>query len=278
MINLYNTTSAQCSQVITQAYSTSFSLGVKLLAERLQNPIYSIYGFVRLADEIVDTFHEHDKNQLLAEFKNSAFEAIKDGISLNPVLHSFQLTVNKYKIDHELILKFIESMEMDITVKDHTENSFNEYVLGSAEVVGLMCLKIFCEEDENRYNVLKPSAMKLGAAFQKVNFLRDVQNDYELLGRNYFPDVSFSSFSNASKLKIELEIEMDFKEALTGIKKLPVSSRFGVYVAYVYFKCLLNKIKSVPHNKIMKQRVRVPNQQKYMLLLGSFVRHKLNII
>ncbi|MGZ3862712.1 MAG: phytoene/squalene synthase family protein [Bacteroidia bacterium] len=278
MKKLFDEVSAASSKLTTRTYSTSFSLGIYCLNRSMHRPIYNIYGFVRFADEIVDSFDGYDKKILLDEFKNETYKAIERKISLNPILNSFQEVVNAYNIERELIDCFLRSMEMDLDKNMHSENSYNEYILGSAEVVGLMCLRVFTNGNEEMYQLLKPSAMKLGAAFQKVNFLRDMQQDYQHLGRMYFPNVNLDKFSDCSKRKIEREIEEDFKEALAGIKQLPASSRFGVYVAYMYYRSLFNKIKSVPSSRIMQERIRIPNYQKLSLLAGSYFKHSLRMI
>ncbi|MBB6499027.1 phytoene/squalene synthase family protein [Pedobacter cryoconitis] len=278
MKEIFDKLSAQCSKMITKRYSTSFSLGIYFLDERLRHPIYSIYGFVRLADEIVDSFHDYDKVILLSKFKRDCFEAIEDGISLNPVLNSFQQVVNKYHIDKELIELFLQSMEMDLKQEYYTPEKYHQYILGSAQVVGLMCLQVFTEGDKIQYEKLKDSAMKLGSAFQKVNFLRDVNADYYTLSRTYFPNVNLSAFSNIEKKIIEQEIEADFKLALTGIRQLPSSSRNGVHLAYIYYKNLFNKIKSSTAEKVMSGRIRISNAHKFGLMFDSIIRYKTNTI
>jgi len=278
MKHLFDHISIASSILVTKTYSTSFSLGIRCLNKKFHHAIYSIYGFVRLADEIVDSFHGYDKDELLEEFKSATYKSIKQGISLNPILNSFQRVVNEYAIDKELIDCFLASMEMDLQETSHSPGSYDAYILGSAEVVGLMCLRVFTENDEKMYLELKPAAMKLGAAFQKVNFLRDMKNDYEVLGRVYFPKVDFTIFSEAEKKEIEHDIEKDFDIALAGIKELPRSSRFGVYVAYIYYKSLFNKIKSVSSANIMSQRIRIPNAKKIGLLAGSYVKHSFRMI
>ena len=244
-MELFNQVSLKVSQNITSSYSTSFTIGIKTLHKNLHDPIYSIYGFVRVADEIVDSFHGYNKAELLQRFKTDTFLAIKDGISTNPVLHSFQKVVNKYNIDLLLIDAFLKSMEMDLHNKSFNSHAYNEYIYGSAEVVGLMCLKVFCNGDEEAYLSLKEPARKLGSAFQKVNFLRDMKSDFAERGRVYFPGVDFDFFTESTKKSIEAEIEQDFIDALDGIKKLPLEAGFGVYVAYIYYKALLKKIKKV---------------------------------
>ncbi|ALL06035.1 phytoene synthase [Pedobacter sp. PACM 27299] len=278
MKEIYDKLSAACSEMITKRYSTSFSLGIYFLEEKLRHPIYAIYGFVRLADEIVDSFHDYDKPILLSKFKRDCFEAIEDGISLNPILNSFQQVVNKYDIDKELIELFLRSMEMDLEQALYTPEKYNEYILGSAQVVGLMCLQVFTEGDKLQYEKLKDSAMQLGSAFQKVNFLRDINADYYTLSRSYFPNVNLSAFSNTEKKLIEEEIEEEFKRALIGIRQLPASSRNGVYLAYVYYKKLFQKIKSSTAEKVMSQRIRISNAHKFGLMFDSIIRYKTNTI
>jgi len=278
MKEIFDKLSAQCSEMITKRYSTSFSLGIYFLNERLRQPIYSIYGFVRLADEIVDSFHNYNKVILLSKFKRDCFEAIEDGISLNPVLNAFQQVVNTYHIDKELIELFLQSMEMDLQQEQYTPEKYNQYILGSAQVVGLMCLQVFTEGDKQQYEKLKDSAMQLGSAFQKVNFLRDVNADYFTLSRTYFPNVNLSAFSNTEKKIIEEEIEAEFQHALIGIRQLPASSRNGVYLAYVYYKKLFNKIKSSTAEKVMSGRIRISNAHKFGLMFDSIIRYKTNTI
>ena len=275
---LFDNVSVQCSKIATRAYSTSFSMGIYFLKNKLRNPIYSIYGFVRFADEIVDSFHGYDKKYLLEKFKADTYEAIEHRISLNPVLNSFQNVVHQYNVDIKLIETFLASMEMDLDKQNYSKEKYDQYILGSAEVVGLMCLCVFTEGNIDQYNELKPFAMKLGAAFQKVNFLRDLKADYTELNRSYFPDIDLSQFSVQSKRKIESEIENDFKEALHGIKKLPASSRGGVYLAYVYYKSLFNKIKRVPAERVLTERIRISNGGKLRLMANSMFQHKLNML
>jgi phytoene/squalene synthetase len=275
---LFNQTTFECSKLITNRYSTSFSLGIKSLDKKFHYPIYAIYGFVRYADEIVDTFHEKDKASLLKDFKHQTYEAIENQISLNPVLHCFQMVVNEYQIDHALIEAFLHSMEMDLQDIDYSQDVYEEYIYGSAEVVGLMCLKIFCEGDEQDYQKLLPSAKSLGSAFQKVNFLRDIKSDYYERGRVYFPGVDFNDFSVSHKEKIEADIQIDFDHAYEGIVKLPRGARWGVYLAYTYYLKLFDKIKRFPPNKILEERVRVTDSKKLFLLLGSYVKHQFNTL
>jgi len=275
---LYNKVSIRCSRLTTRAYSTSFSLGIRCLNKRLRDPIYSIYGFVRFGDEIVDTFHATDKVFLLDKFRKDTFEAIEQRISLNPILHSFQLVVNRYGIDRPVIEQFLRSMEMDITMKAHDQSSYEEYILGSAEVVGLMCLRVFCDGDDALYQQLKPQAMKLGSAFQKINFLRDLNADFSGMGRMYFPGVDHTRFDHDAKRAIEHDIEADFRQGLEGILKLPRSSRFGVYMAYVYYQALLRKIMNTPAHRVIETRIRIRNRHKLRLLFTSFIRHRLNLI
>ncbi|MBT4776243.1 MAG: phytoene/squalene synthase family protein [Crocinitomicaceae bacterium] len=275
---IFDDISKKSSKIVTNAYSTSFSLGIRFLDKELRNSIYAIYGFVRFADEIVDSFHDFKREDLLTRFRKDAFIAIEDGISLNPILNSFQLTVNKYGIPFDLIETFLDSMAMDISQKGHDQESYEKYILGSAEVVGLMCLKVFVNGDNQKYESLKPSAMKLGAAFQKINFLRDLNADFNGLGRVYFPNINVNRFSEQTKDRIEKEIESDFHEGYMGIKQLPKSSRFGVYVAYVYYARLLKKIKKTPANCVLEKRIRIPNERKLVLFLGSYIKHCLNLI
>ena len=278
MIDLYHTISKNTSRNITRTYSTSFSFGISLLDKSIHDAIYSIYGFVRLADEIVDTFHDFPKQEMLLEFKNETYKALDRGISTNPVLHAFQMVVNEFNIHRSLIDKFLDSMEKDLKEITYSSSEYDDYIVGSAEVVGLMCLKIFVNGDESMYNRLEDNARSLGAAFQKVNFLRDVKDDFEQLGRSYFPDVDLTTFTSDEKLKIEDDIAEDFHHALEGIKKLPASSKLGVYVAYRYYLSLFKKIKSVPSERLMYERIRVPNSKKMYITFKSYCRNQLNWI
>ncbi len=275
---LYNKVCIKASRSTTLTYSTSFSLGVRSLNRRFREPIHALYGFVRFADEIVDTFHDYDKRTLLARFREEAERSITEGISLNPILHSFQQVVNRYGIDRELYDTFLQSMEMDLTDTVHDRASYATYILGSAEVVGLMCLRVFCEGNDALYQDLKPAAMRLGAAFQKVNFLRDLKDDHHNLGRTYFPGVDVRTMSAADKRAIERDIQDDFDAALLGIRKLPKGSRYGVYVAYVYYLALFRKIKSMPTDRILQERIRVRNRRKLALLTTSYLRHSLGML
>lgn len=276
MKKLYDDLSVQVSKHTTETYSTSFSLGIYFLNNRLRNPIYSIYGFVRVADEIVDSFEGFDQEFLLNKFRKDTFEALENGISTNPILHSFQQVVKDYKIDPGLVDTFLKSMEMDLEKVDYTKEIYQQYILGSAEVVGLMCLHVFTEGNRKMFGELRPYAMKLGAAFQKVNFLRDLNEDYHLLGRTYFPNVEMTNFSAEAKEQIELEIEEDFRVALMGIKKLPASSKGGVYLAYVYYRSLFDKIKRLPPKRILSERIRINNGHKFGLMLNSLLATKMN--
>ena len=278
MKQLFDEVSHACSKVITQTYSTSFSLGIYCLAPKFRQSIYSIYGFVRLADEIVDSFEGYDKAALLQSFKNQTYDAIAQKISLNPVLNSFQEVVHTYQIEQVLIDTFLESMEADLTKKVHNPQSIEQYILGSAEVVGLMCLHVFTEGNRAQYLELKPSAMKLGAAFQKINFLRDLKDDYALLGRSYFPGIDLNQFSSSEKKNIEIDIEADFDAALQGIKKLPQGTIFGVYIAYIYYRSLFKKIKKLSPEKILNARISIPNPMKFVLLIQSYLKFRLNFI
>jgi len=278
MMELFDLTSYKCSKLITQQYSTSFTLGIKTLDKKFHFPIYAIYGFVRFADEIVDTFHGHDKAALLQDFKKCTYEAIAKKISLNPVLHAFQKIVHEYNIKHSYIDAFLKSMEMDLEGQRYNKNLYDEYIYGSAEVVGLMCLQVFCEGDEALFQKLKEPARSLGAAFQKVNFLRDMQSDYQERGRVYFPKVDFQTFDNDCKAAIEQDILTDFKSAYQGILQLPRSARMGVYLAYIYYLKLFKKIQCLPAARILTERVRVPDNTKLALLVGSYLRYRLNTI
>ena len=278
MKELFDKLSAECSKITTQRYSTSFTLGIYFLDKKLRGPIYAIYGFVRFADEIVDSFHDYDKKYLLEKFKKDCFEAITFGISLNPVLNSFQKVVNDYNIDIELIELFLKSMEMDLEDNVYSNETYEQYILGSAEVVGLMCLYVFTNGDKKFYEKLKPFAMKLGSTFQKVNFLRDVKADFMQLNRSYFPNVDLSNFREDQKKMIEKEIEEEFKIAFLGIKQLPSTSRKGVYLAYIYYKTLFGKIKGTSANEIMNKRIRISNGHKLSLMVDSMIRFKMNIL
>jgi phytoene/squalene synthetase len=278
MMHLYHDVSSMCSKITTQRYSTSFSSSIRLLHKDLHKPIYQIYGFVRFADEIVDTFHEYDKPVLLHEFKVETYAAITRGISMNPILHSFQEAVNRYDIEHELIDAFFYSMELDLSENKYDDEGYKTYIYGSAEVVGLMCLHVFCEGNKEQYKTLKPYAQALGAAFQKVNFLRDVKADSETLQRTYFPGVDFNNFTPAMKEQIEKDIEADFHKAYEGILQLPMKARFGVYVAYKYYLSLFKKIKRAQPAHLLETRVRIPNYSKAMIVMRAGLRSQLNIL
>lgn len=275
---IFDNISRKSSKMVTKAYSTSFSMGIKFLAKRFHDPIYGVYGFVRLADEIVDSFHDYDKRQLLAEFKADTYKAIEQKISLNPILNSFQEVVNTYQIDLWTIETFLKSMEMDLDKNTYDQHGYEEYILGSAEVVGLMCLSVFTEGNKVMYEELKPYAMKLGSAFQKINFLRDFKADADALGRLYFPQLRTQAFDQLTKEEIEKDIIKDFKMGFEGIKKLPKDARFGVYVAYIYYSQLLAKIMDMPASVIMEERVRISDKRKYALFFGSYFRHSFNLL
>ncbi len=262
----------------TKSYSTSFSLGIRFLAPDLRDPIYAIYGFVRFADEIVDTFHGYDKKDLLKRFREDTYKAIEEGISLNPILNSFQQAVNRYGIDHSCIETFLESMRMDLYKNTYTKEEYDQYILGSAEVVGLMCLKVFLRGSDQEYTRLKPYAMKLGSAFQKINFLRDLHADYEGLGRTYFPGLDMGEFNDRAKAQIEADVEDDFSVGYEGIKMLPKDARFGVFVAYVYYYKLFRKIKQKRTQDILSNRIRISNKRKIVLFCSSYVRHSFNLL
>lgn len=280
MINhadLYDSTCGECSRLITQRYSTSFSMGIRVFDPRFRGPIYAIYGFVRFADEIVDTFHDKPKADLLQRFWEDTHRAVAERISLNPVLHAFQETVHRYQIEMELIDAFLKSMEMDLHHQSYERALYEEYIYGSAEVVGLMCLRVFCEGDDAMYRHLKGHARSLGAAFQKINFLRDMQSDFDDRGRIYFPGVDFSRFTEENKRRIEEEIKHDFDDAYRGIVQLPKGARFGVYLAYVYYINLFQKIRKSPATQVTRERIRVPDGKKMYLLFSTAVRHSLNL-
>ena len=278
MMSLFNQTALECSKLITERYSTSFTLGIKTLDKKYHFPIYAIYGFVRYADEIVDTFHDFDKQQLLDRFRADTYLAIEEGISLNPVLHSFQLIVRQYNIERELIDAFLRSMEMDLYQHDYDAAGYSEYIYGSAEVVGLMCLRVFCEGDCTEFDRLREPARKLGSAFQKVNFLRDIKSDYQERGRTYFPGVDFTDFSRDAKQLIEEDIQCDFNAAYQGILNLPRGAKMGVHLAYIYYLKLFCKIKNLPASRIQEARVRVPDPQKLVLLAKTMVQYRLNLL
>lgn len=275
---LFHRVSERCSRDTTEQYSTSFFSAIKLLHRDLRQPVFNIYGFVRFADEIVDTFHDFDKASLLEQFKKETYEAIERGISLNPILNSFQKTVNEFGIDYGLIDAFFRSMEMDLGNSTYNCEEYKEYIYGSAETVGLMCLYVFCGGHAEKYEKLKGSARSLGAAFQKVNFLRDVKADYDGLKRIYFPGCDFNNFTEAEKRKIEEDIQRDFNDSYTGILQLPVKARFGVYVAYKYYLSLFKKIRKVQPARILDQRIRIPNYSKALIILRAGVKNRLKLI
>lgn len=278
MKKLFDELSYKVSKATTQQYSTSFSLGILALSSKIRNPIYAIYGYVRLADEIVDSFHGYDKQKLLSRFREETSEALEEKITLNPILQSFQETVHQYQIDHNLITQFLKSMEMDLHKVDYNSELYKEYILGSAEVVGLMCLHVFVDGNKAEFEKLKPYAMVLGSAFQKVNFLRDMKDDYYTLGRTYFPNVDIRDFDQKVKCEIEQDIHNEFQIALEGIKMLPRTSRFGVYLAYRYYVSLFNKIRKTSACKIINQRIRISNRRKISLMMGCYVEYKMSII
>ncbi|MGZ3766777.1 MAG: phytoene/squalene synthase family protein [Mucilaginibacter sp.] len=274
-MELYNDSCFECSKLITTRYSTSFSRGIKAFDKRFRNPVYAIYGFVRYADEIVDTFHEQDQHQLIDEFKKQAFKAIEQKISLNPVLQSFQLVVNAYHIEEEMIRAFFGSMEMDLDRKTYDKNGYKTYIYGSAEAIGLMCLRVFCENDDKLYKHLSPPARSLGSALQKINFLRDIKADYQERGRVYFPDVDFSNFTEQVKKQIEADIKADLDEGLKGITQLPKGVRLGVYIAYTYYRQLLKKISKTPPEVILQKRTRISGTHKTLLYFSAVFNQKL---
>ncbi|MEO1713157.1 MAG: phytoene/squalene synthase family protein [Bacteroidota bacterium] len=278
MLKLFNDVCNECSQLITNRYSTSFSMGIKAFDPRFRTPIYAVYGFVRFADEIVDTFHDYPKAELLQRFREDTYRAIEERISLNPVLHAFQEAVHKYHIEQELIDAFLDSMAMDLDYTKYEDSLYKQYIYGSAEVVGLMCLRVFCEGDNDLYESLKEPACSLGSAFQKINFLRDMKSDFDERGRVYFPGVDFRLFTQEDKDAIEADIKKDFDDAYLGIVRLPKGSRFGVYLAYVYYTKLFQKIKSSSPARVKQERIRVPDSRKVALLFSSALRNSLNLL
>jgi len=279
MKKIFDEVSNDCSKIVTKTYSTSFSLATKMLSKSIRQHIYNIYGFVRFADEIVDSFHDYDKAVLFEDFSNDLEKSIKNKIHLNPILNSFQATYHKFNIDKDLVDSFMSSMEKDLHKKKYMSNQeYEEYIYGSADVVGLMCLKVFVNGDSEKYEELKSFAMSLGSAFQKVNFLRDLKDDFEILNRTYFPDTDLNELNEDSKIKIIHEIEADFKEGLNGIKKLPIEAKFGVFMAYRYYSQLLKKLKKTPALEIKNTRIRVPNYKKFELLTRSYVKYQLNLL
>ncbi|ASS50085.1 MAG: phytoene synthase [Candidatus Fluviicola riflensis] len=275
---IFDNVGHEMSKLTTKRYSTSFSLGIRFLAKDLQKPIYAIYGFVRFADEIVDSFHDFNKEELFTDFTRQTYDALEQGISLNPILNSFQWVVNEYKIPKELITAFLQSMEMDLNNKAYHQRDYEDYIFGSAEVVGLMCLKVFVRGNEVEYERLKTPAMKLGSAFQKINFLRDIHSDFHVLGRMYFPGVDFNEFNMSVKQEIETDIICDFKTGYEGIKQLPKDARFGVYMAYIYYHKLFRKIQQTEAKIILNKRIRITDNKKYRLFLTSYLRHNFNLI
>ncbi|MDX5324801.1 MAG: phytoene/squalene synthase family protein [Bacteroidota bacterium] len=278
MKSLFDKISIQTSRMVTRKYSTSFTLGILGLDKKFHDPIYAIYGFVRFADEIVDTFHDYPKEFLLDRFREDTYLALQNRISLNPILNSFQEVVHTYGIDRGLIDTFLDSMEMDLHKTEYDQSQYEKYILGSAEVVGLMCLKVFVEGNKDRYEELRQPAMRLGSAFQKINFLRDLSADFSDLGRTYFPNVDMANFNEETKYAIEKDIEADFHDGFLGIKALPKGARFGVYIAYVYYFSLFQKIKQTHYSILFNERIRIPNKKKYGLFLSSYLRHSFNLL
>lgn len=277
-MQLFNRLSLRCSRLTTNMYSTSFSLGIHCLHKRFRDPIYAIYGFVRFADEIVDTFNDYNRKGLFDRFREDTYRSLKEKISLNPILNSFQIAVHQYRIETPLIELFLKSMEMDLYKTKYDADEIKHYIIGSAEVVGLMCLRVFCEGNKVMFDALAPYAQRLGSAFQKVNFLRDLNTDYNVMGRVYFPEVQIHQWDSSCKQLIEKSIENDFSEALKGIKQLPRASRLGVYVAYVYYLALFKKIRNTSPELVLEGRIRIPNHDKARLLAYSYVKHQLNMI
>lgn len=277
-LTLYNDVCTRCSELTTKSYSTSFSLGIRFLGKELRNPVYAVYGFVRFADEIVDTFHHADKAKLFDRFKTDTLLAIEERISLNPILHAFQEVFHRFDLDQKHVDSFLRSMEWDLKRSQYDREGFDQYIVGSAEVVGLMCLKIFVNGNQAEYDKLVPFAERLGAAFQKINFLRDLKADYQEMGRTYFPHLDLNQFNDRTKKAIEEEIAEDFRVAYEGILQLPRTSRLGVYIAYVYYLRLFQKIKQLPFHRIMEERIRIPNSRKATLFVGSYLRHSFNLL
>ncbi|WP_223548008.1 MULTISPECIES: phytoene/squalene synthase family protein [Aestuariivivens] len=276
---IFDNVSYKCSKIVTKTYSTSFSLATKMLYKSIRSDIYNIYGFVRCADEIVDSFHDYDKETLFNRFSNDLENALRDKISLNPILNAFQLTYHKYNIDKHLVDSFMASMRLDLHKTNYlTDEEYKAYIYGSADVVGLMCLKVFVKGDNNEYEKLKDAAMALGSAFQKVNFLRDLKADFEGLDRTYFPNTDLKKLNETSKKEIIEDIENDFEKGLSGIKKLPIEAKFGVFMAYRYYKQLLKKLKKTPALEIKNTRIRVSNHKKLELLMRSYVKYQLNLM
>ena len=279
MKSIYDIVSKDCSKMVTKTYSTSFSMATKMLSNSIRQDIYNIYGFVRLADEIVDSFHDYPKKELFSKFENDLEISLRNRISLNPILNSFQYTYHKYDIDYELVSSFMDSMRLDLSKSKYkTEEEYKNYIYGSADVVGLMCLKVFVKGDSKKYDELKNSAMSLGSAFQKVNFLRDLKADFDNLNRTYFPNTDLHNLDENSKQNIIIDIENDFSEGLKGIKLLPIEAKFGVFMAYRYYSQLLKKLKKTPALEIKNTRIRVPNYKKIELLTRSFVKYHLNLL
>ena len=279
MKSIFDKVSNDCSKLVIKRYSTSFYFSSSLLSKTIRQDIFNIYGFVRLADEIVDTFHEYPKKELLEDFEKELWRSVDNKISLNPILNSFQHTVNKYSIPKDLINSFLESMKMDLEKKEYNSvEEYRKYIYGSADVVGLMCLKVFVKGSESSFTELSPFAISLGSAFQKVNFLRDLKDDSNVLNRVYFPNVDMNNFNEKSKKEIILEIEKDFENAVKGIVKLPKNSKFAVYIAYRYYNKLLKKLKRTSSENIVKKRIRIHNLQKFIVIARSYVKYQLNLI
>ena len=279
MKSIFDDVSNDCSKIVTKTHSTSFSLATKMLSKKIRQHIYNIYGFVRFADEIVDSFHDYNKEILFKDFSLDLEKSLKNKIHLNPILNSFQATYHKFNIDKDLVDSFMSSMKKDLYKTKYMSNQeYEDYIYGSADVVGLMCLKVFVNGNTKKYEELKSFAMRLGSAFQKVNFLRDLKDDFEVLNRTYFPNTDLNQLDEESKIKIIGEIEEDFKEGLNGIKKLPIEAKFGVFMAYRYYSQLLKKLKKTPALDIKNTRIRVPNYKKIELLTRSYVKYQLNLL
>tara|TARA_B110000259_G_scaffold34172_1_gene38046 strand:+ start:126 stop:965 length:840 start_codon:yes stop_codon:yes gene_type:complete len=279
MKELFDSISNESATLITKKYSTSFSIAVRLLAPDIRQAIYNIYGFVRVADEIVDSFEGYPKEELLNRFEEEYQYAIETGISTNPVINAFQKTVKEYNIEAKLVESFLKSMRADLNKQVYeNQEEIDEYIYGSADVVGLMCLKVFVKGDQEKYLNLKKPAMKLGSAFQKVNFLRDLNEDFENLNRSYFPNINPNKLSETDKKKVLTEIKKDFEEAYVGIVKLPKEAKLAVYVAYKYYSNLLYKIEKTPSAILKERRIRVSNPKKMYLLIVSYFNFKLKMV
>lgn len=271
---LYDKVCFGTSRLVTRRYSTSFSIGVRCLGREIRDAVYGVYGFVRIADEIVDTFLEEDREALLDEFEAEYYRALERGISTNPVIHAFCRVVRRYRIDDSLVRAFLESMRMDLHRNRYTEDELGEYIFGSAEVVGLICLQIFVQGDRERYRQLESYARRLGAAFQKVNFLRDLKDDREALHRIYFPQLKNGTLTEEVKKRLLDDIYEDFAQAREGIRRLPDCARLGVYTAYLYYLALARAIAATPCERLSETRIRISNLRKLLLFGRAYLTRK----